>query len=217
MHSPFHLSEGPKILLVHCTMSKGELKYLRGNIAAHTVLAAGEIHPSLNLVKQGTTNIQRVGRNITVREISLRWVYNLPGVEKSASSPPNGLRPDIFRLIVYVDKQANGAAPAVLDIVDVADFTTMYNIQNESRFIFLLDEYWGLNYGQMTSETDDTFSVLFEVKAGDWTRKVNVPITFNDTAGVLTEVTSNNIGMLWFSQYQTIVVQIEHKIRYTDS
>lgn len=85
----------------------------------------------LNTVAQGTTANQRVGRKITMLSLQIRYAVAL-GATSTGGSP--------IRFKVVYDKQSNGVAPAITDILTVDTFTAPNNLDNSDRFITLMDK-----------------------------------------------------------------------------
>jgi len=51
---------------------------------------------------------------------------------------------DVVRMLLIYDMQANGAAPAVTDILLNANPDSFFNVNNLARFRILLDKRWAL-------------------------------------------------------------------------
>jgi len=186
-----------------------ELKFLNGN-DNFTVQTAGTIVTSLNQIPEGTGRSERIGRKIIIKHISLRYTIRLRSVIGQANSS------DIIRLIVYVDKQANGAAAAVTDILDTVllplTFQSFKNLANSGRFRILVDRKFPIN---ALSSTD---AVNFETRTYDryYSKELNIPIEFDDTldTGALSTIRTNNIGYLVIGREQDADFISTWRIRY---
>ncbi len=175
-----------------------------------TVIASGgAITASINLIPQGVTEITRVGRKATIRNINWRFKVTLP------SSTTSGATSDVARVMMYLDKQANGAAATVTDILETADFQSFNNLANKSRFRILFDHNYDLvapsGGGDGTTEDYGEFTVTDTMF-----RKVNIPIEFDSTAGAITEIRSNNIGVLLITAGGFGGFSSKIRLRYTD-
>lgn len=99
-------------------------------VAAATPLpATGWAGPTLlNAVAQGIGNQQRVGRRYTTSRVQYRLTANTSGA---------GLRV----LIVY-DRQPNGVAPTITDILPFNDVNSFMSLTNSDRFLVISDKQW---------------------------------------------------------------------------
>lgn len=165
-----------------------ELKFFNlANVnATGTVSSTGEIFPTVNNIGQGTNESQRIGRKCTIR--SLQWHYTIT-LPVAASA----IGDDVIRVILYLDKQANGAAALVTDVLYVADYNAFYNPENMGRFRILMDRSHAIN---ATAGDANRFSKTYQ---GHFSKRCTVPLEFSQSTGALTEIKSNNIGVLFIS------------------
>lgn len=184
-----------------------EWKFLDVQIDDALIAQAGTVTPSVNLIAQGVTESNRVGRKCSIRSISWRW--NLQMKSQAVMSSTS----DSVRLIVYIDKQANGATAAVLDILETANFQSFNNLSNSGRFRVLYDKMMNTQQnaaiaGPVTNEQDLN---------GTFHKALNLPIEFSGTGGTIDEIRSNNIGLLVisFGGFTSLVSKI--RIRFSDS
>ncbi len=169
-----------------------ELKFHDLDIDDAVVAAGGTIaQASCNLIAQGVTESARIGRKCLVKQINWRFQINLPEVD-AGGTPQDS---DVIRVILYLDKQCNGAAAAVTDIVESANFQSFNNLSNKSRFRTLMDRTYeispngvGGNGTAVDSGGANVTDTLF--------KSVNIPVEFNAATGAITEIRSNNIGVL---------------------
>ncbi len=151
------------------------------------------IEDSCNGIAQGVTEVQRIGRKCTIKNINWRFAFILP------NSASESLGDETVRLILYLDKQANGAAATATDILESDDFQSFNNLANKSRFRTLMDRTYDLNAqaGMGNGTANDTASFSIQ---DTFFKKCNIPIEFDSTTGAITEVRSNNIGVLLLSR-----------------
>jgi hypothetical protein len=190
-----------------------ELKYKDREHEFVQVDADGEIDSSLNIVAQGDGPSERIGRKIVIKKINIRGYVSWES--PSISSPENTY--DQLRLIIYLDKQCNGTAATVSDILETEDIRSFNNLSNKSRFKILSDQRFDLfSHAGGSTGSDDTYSPGYK----SFTKfiKCNIPIEYDQTAttGVISTIRSNNIGMLAISQNGLLVVETTTRIRYTD-
>ncbi len=188
-----------------------ELKFFDSTNTNATIGTTGAITGSINLVPQGIAENQRIGRKIQIRSIACRWWYNLP-VQQDQADIPSG---DTLRIIVFLDRQANGANAAVTDILETAQIESYINLANKNRFQIIMDRKYTLNRQvAVTDGTNQSTTPLFQFN-DQWYKKLNIPVEFNSTAGAITEVRSNNFAMLYISQNGKVGVGTQRtRIRY---
>lgn len=127
----------------------------------------------LNGVAQGLTPNTRVGRKTTMVSLLLRWAASLAATSTGGSP---------VRIKVVYDKQSNGAAPVITDILTIDSFFAPNNLDNSDRFVTLIDKITD------PISTGDSFSV-----AG--VEKVNMALEtmFTGTAGAIANILSGSI------------------------
>ncbi len=193
--------------------SDKERKFHDVNLADTLVAAAGTIHTGVNLIAQGITESTRVGRVAFVKSFFLREQFTLTeGVLQNASV-------DYVRTIVVLDKQCNGALPAVTDVLTVPTikFFGFNNLANKNRFKILHDKMTKVSIpaagGNGTAiETCRGHSVR------TWYKKFKkpVPIEFSDVTGAITEVRSNNLFILSIGLQGVAKWDAAIRLRFTD-
>ncbi len=172
-----------------------ELKFHDVDLDDATVATGGTVTASVNLIPQGVTEVQRIGRKCTIRSIGWRYQMTIP--ERDAAAQPG--QGDVLRMIMYQDKQTNGATAAVTDILEAADYQSFNNLVNKGRFRTLLDKTLTLNYSGLASDGAGVVSQALMFKSGTFFKSCNIPIEFDSTTGAITEIRSNNIGVLLLS------------------
>ncbi len=164
---------------------------------------------SCNKIPQGVTEVTRVGRKATIKQINWRFEVRLPTQTAAASAS------DVARIILYHDKQANGATAAVTDLLETANYQSFNNLANKSRFRTLMDRTYDLV--SQAGGGDGTAEDYGQVIISDTLfKKVNIPIEYNSTAGAITEITSNNIGLLTISRSGLAAFASKMRLRFTD-
>lgn len=174
--------------------------------------ATGDVETSLNRIVQGILDTERTGRKIVVKHIHGRGAYTLPKSVDSATAK-NG---DILRMIVYLDKQANAAAPDPADILTTASYSSHYNMFNQDRFEILADEAVAINYRVMAGVNIDqvtTGPVFYPI---DFSMALDVEVEFDDPSGDLTTIMSNNIGILFISRSGIVDIDSVWRTRFRD-
>ncbi len=190
----------------------GELKFHDLDIDNATVASGATIsQASCNLIPQGVTEVQRVGRKCTIRSINWRFQIST-NVQSNTAAPAT----EVVRVILYLDKQANGASATTAAIVESDDFQTFNNLANKSRFRTLMDRTYPMNI-MASSGADATAEWAGENITDTFFKKVNIPIEFDSTTGAITEIRSNNIGVLLLGKQGLAVFASKMRLRFSDN
>lgn len=110
--------------------STKELKFVDVAAAALGYDTTGSI-TLMNGVAQGTDYNQRVGRKTTIKSILVRTYVTLGSVAPVAANA---------RFMIVYDAQANGATPAITDIITTVGTTSPQNLNNRDRFRIIWDK-----------------------------------------------------------------------------
>ncbi len=190
-----------------------ELKFHDLDIDDAAIAVGGTIsQDSINLIAQGVTESTRIGRKCNIRNIGWKFELQLAEVDGGA----NPLDPDTVRVILYLDKQANGATAAVTDILESNDYQSFNNLANKSRFRTLMDRTYELNTpaGGGNGTTSDWASSLI---TDSFYKKCSIPIEYDATTGAITEIRSNNIGVLLLSRNGLVAFRSKMRVRFSDN
>ncbi len=190
----------------------GELKFHDVDLDDAQIAQTGTITPTINIIPQGVTEVQRVGRKCTLKSIGWRYTLTLPETD-AVPTPDTG---DTARIILYLDKQCNGATAAILDILETADYQSFNNLANKNRFQILHDKLVTLNYMSMASDNAGVVSQSRVLREGACYKKLDLPIEFSATTGAITEIRSNNLGVLLISSNTKLDFASKIRIRFSD-
>ncbi len=177
------------------------------------IAVGGTVEDSVNQIAQGVTESQRVGRKCTITAINWRYTLNLP--ENDAVATP--LDGAISRVILFQDRQCNGATAVVLDILETANYQSFRNLSNSGRFNILMDKNHILNYRGLASDGAGVVSQADVKSDHTFYKKCSIPIEFNSTTGAITEIRSNNIGILVISSNGTPGMLSKLRLRFSDN
>lgn len=166
---------------------------------------------SLLLIGAGTGATQRVGRMIKLKSIHLRGhvVSNLA----TAS--------DYYRIVVYLDQQANGAAATLTDIFangsggSAPQITSYLNLQNSRRFKILRDMRME---SQATLYNSAATNFGQDIKHFDANISCDLTIEYGTNGSAITDLKSNNVGIVVFSFHTSNLSTISYvaRVRFTD-
>ncbi len=187
----------------------GELKFHDVDLDDATVAAGAVVTDSINKIAQGVTEVQRVGRKCTIRSINWRFTLLLAPATASANTS------DTLRILMYLDKQANGATAANTDVLESASYLSFNNLANKGRFRTLMDRTY--NIASAAGGGDGTTEDYGPKDISDtFFKKVNIPIEFSAATGAITEIRSNNIGVILLSRAGVIGFASKIRLRFSD-
>ncbi len=189
----------------------GELKFHDVDLDDASVAANGTVlATSINLIPQGVTEITRVGRKCTIKSINWRGAWS------KLVSTAEGDGGELVRLILYQDKQCNGATIAVTDLMESDDFRSFRNLSNSGRFNVLMDKVYTLN--THAAGGNGTAVELVAAKTQfQFYKKCNIPLEFSATTGAITEIRSNNISAIALSIKGDVVSMVSKiRLRFSD-
>lgn len=185
-----------------------ELKFHDVDLDDAVVAATGGITDSICKIPQGTTEITRIGRKCTITNINWHFQVQLP------AGTSTGGTADTVRVILYLDKQCNGAAATITGILESADFQSFNNLGNKSRFKTLMDRDYNLNTNLSGDGTTVDSGLLLHNDS--FYKKCNIPIEFDAVAGAITEIRSNNLGVLLISSQGIAGFVSKFRLRFSD-
>ena len=172
---------------------------------------------SLNHVAQDATETGRIGRKIIVSSLSMR------GNIAFGSTATIGDMDQYIRIIVFVDKQANGAAATMADVVSTAgvvDVDAFRNLSNIGRFQILYDRTKRMWVDAVGQTAAGTFTSVPQSYPWAFHKRVNIPIEFDSSAatGAITTITSNNIGVMTICSAAAVAPSVGYtaRIRFRD-
>ncbi len=192
-----------------------EMKFHDIDVDDAVVSSSGSIQNSgsVNLIAQGVTESTRIGRKCVIRSINWRQTLDTPTFD--AQAVPNG--GETIRTIMYLDRQANGATATVAQILETANLHSFNNLSEKNRFLILYDKFTDLNYQAMGSDGAGVISGSEVVRTETFFKKCNIPLEFSAGTGALTEIRSNNIGVLSISRSGQGGFNSKIRLRFTDN
>ncbi len=191
----------------------GELKFHDLDINDSAIAIGATIaEDSCITIAQGTDESTRVGRKVTVRSLHWRFSIAQNSVADSAD-PPKG---DVVRILLYLDKQANGATAATTDILESADYQSFNNLANKRRFRTLMDRTYTVGYDLSQPDGTNTGAYPETLQEDSFHKKVNIPIEYTGSTGAIAQVTSNNIGVMTLSKNGTATFESKMRVRFSD-
>lgn len=195
--------------------ARGEWKFHDISMVDSVVSATASIvEDSCCAIAQGITESQRIGRKCTLKSINFRYQVNLPEKNDVASANAG----DNVRVILYQDRQCNGAAIATTDLLESGtNYQSFNNLANSGRFRVLMDRTHTINYQTMTADALNNFEHARVVSSHSWYKSCSIPIEFSSTTGAISEITCNNIGVLVVSSDGVAEFIGNMRVRFSDN
>ncbi len=190
----------------------GELKFHDVDLDDALIASGGTVTPTINIIPQGVTEVQRIGRRCTIKRIG--WRYTLSIAEQDAQSTP--VSADSIRMILFVDKQANGATATITDVLESANFQAFNNLANKGRFRVLMDRTHTIQPVTLASDGAGVVSSAAVRQDYEFFKECDLPIEFNAATGAITEIRSNNLGVLVISTAGVTNLDSKFRLRFTD-
>lgn len=186
-----------------------ENKFHTDTLSNATIAAATAIFKTTICgISEGTSEIERDGRRCVVNQIMMRYRLNLPSATDLSDTT------DTVRVMVYLDTQCNGLTAATGDLLFANTYLSFNNLANRSRFRVLYDKIVTIQCpgaaGNTTTDTTLAKSAYFS-----WYKKCNIPLEFSGSNGNLTELRSNNIGVLVASKNGLCNIDGDIRLRFT--
>ncbi len=195
------------------TGSSPEMKFHDVTVDDGVVAASMNVQTALLVIPEGNGESDRVGRKVTIKRIGWRYEVLLPTTAVAADTS------DVVRVMMILDKQANGALPTNTIVLEDDDYQSFNNLANSKRFRILMDKSYSINCGSGSGRgTTDTLSYGDQVITAQWHKKCSIPIEYDNSAttGVITSIRSNNIFVIVGSKSGVAGFRSKVRVRYTD-
>lgn len=182
---------------------KPELKWADISTAGAPGPFGGFTRQMLNALQTGANPTNRIGRKVTWTKLLLRYAAHVD----SATTPTSGCA---MRLMVIYDKQTNGSAPIVTDVLVTDEFNSAMNLDNRDRFLILADvitPVFGLGGPAAV--------------AGVINRKFNLETNFNaNNIGSIADITTGSIYLMYAQSNSlsglNISFNMKSRLRFVD-
>lgn len=174
-----------------------ELKLKNVSIDTTPLTTAGTL-TLLNGMVQGDDVAERVGRRFKMVSIWTKMDYHIAETESDET-------PVTVREIIFIDFQANGAAPAVTDVLDSADIHAFTNASNKQRFKILSDVRKFLGFWEVsaTPAYGNSGCPPFQVSI-DHYRRLDTEVCNLNANGDVSGISSGSLYMLQIANAATV-------------
>lgn len=167
-------------------LAQGELKSTDVEQAATNMSWSGDLI-LLNGIARGDDIDERIGRQITMKSIEVHMRFE-------AKAPEAGVTPSAIRVLIVYDRQTNGAALTVAQVLSSVGgpLVTLApkNLENRDRFQILRDMKFGLPCSVSTD-------FMAAPKVMKFYQGVNLSTTYNTgDAGTVADITTGSLYMI---------------------
>lgn len=154
---------------------------------------AGVVMGSMNGILQGVSESERIGKRITIKRVKVEG-YLTADYSKYEN---------ISKITLVLDKQANGALPAYLDVYDnISSINSFENIANSSRFV-IMDTWKQVHkrgiFWDAVNNVESLGDKSHLLICG--THDVDIPILYKGSTSAVSEIMTNNFVMLGIWEY----------------
>ena len=189
-------------------LGRPELKYYdTADTSATAVATAGIIRNDslVDGITQGSGPSGRLGNRILVKKV----LFNYSGHITSTATPGDAC--DILRFMIVQDKQCNGSAATVGEVLESANMNSFNDLETSSRFKILYNKFHVMNtFGAYS--TQNSRSYIHFQGAID----CNIPVQFSASTGAVGDVSTNNIFVLAISENGEAIIDGQLRVRYLD-
>lgn len=186
-----------------------EKKFLDTVVTDIVVPATMVLGTDFLTVVAGVGESQRIGRMIVVKNIRVRGCLVLS--PKTSQEATNG---DRLRVVMYLDKQANGALATSSVLFQSDTIDSFRNVENITRFKFLYDKTFVFNHPAGAGDGSSANDWIGLVRNFKINLRCNIPIEYASTTGVIAERCCNNIGFAFISETGGSGLQTNVRVRF---
>lgn len=153
------------------------------------ISASGLTFKLLNGIANGDGSNLRDGRVVELEKLEIRFAHGLPKVTGATAGDA-----DSMRIIIFVDRSANGAAPVTTDLLlTTATYLSPYNLFNSSRFCILYDDMLDHMHsaGDATDWGEDRTSERLSINIE------GLETIYKGTGSAITDISSNSLWIAY--------------------
>lgn len=152
----------------------------------------------LSLIAQGDDQNTRDGRQVVIKSIHLR----LQAAYAPATAVAGAVPTTTLGVWLVLDTQPNGAAATPTDVLNVSGTTLVAswrkNLDNDRRFQIL--KFFEFTFGNTGNWVADGSTALGRTEIQEFYKKINLPILYSGSTGVITAVSTNNLFLIAAAQ-----------------
>lgn len=138
----------------------------------------------------------RIGRKVVLKSVYVRG-FVCTEAANGVTTTDNGVQ--MARMILFEDKQPNGAVPVTADLLVGATPVSHLNMNNRDRFRVLADKQFVFDpYHVSNTATQSFASSCNQIKGVKKFKKINIETIFNATnGGSIADINSGALYMFW--------------------
>lgn len=187
----------------------GELKFRDTALTPIGAVANTMESINLNVIPQGNTEKERIGRKVTVKRIDVRGIIELPSTTLAVETT------DELLMMIVVDKQTNGTTFTGSQLWENNIFPSFMNLANQQRFQILATKY--ISMESQASDSTVGFGAITEYF--HMGVSCNIPLEFDDEA-ITGAIATQRSNSLWFVAIThkglQVINQTNCRIRFSD-
>lgn len=177
--------------------------------------SAGPATNLLNGCIAGSQNFNRIGRKIMLKTLQVRG-HIQAATDGTATE-------GLCRMIIFYDKQTNGAAPAHTDVVKSQNISgatastvfDMFNLDNRDRFVILRDRAYSMS-NQSTVATQTVAGTTTDQLIEEYV-PINMETIYNaGTAGTVGDITTGGLFVIFLSNNASYQFSGAFRLRFQD-
>lgn len=152
----------------------------------------------LTSIAQGTTDSTRVGNKILLKDLLIRWTCSI----NTAATGNN-----IVRIILFVDKQTEGALPINPDPLATANADAPLSMDESKRYVIIRDWHYVLNTTTFQSTAKKHYKIL------------NFHCDFDGTGSTIGDAKENQIYLGFITSAASNFPSLSYyaRVKYFDS
>lgn len=180
-----------------------ELKVIDTDLSAITGFDTTGSVTLLNGIAQGTDYNTRIGRKFTMKTLYVRMSLQ-PGATAANIA--------LARFIVVYDRQANGQAPAITDVLTAVNDSSLNNLTNRDRFVIITDKVYKVGLSTSMESGRQIFKKYL---------KCNLEVTNGGTGATIASIQTGSLYLLTMGDKVAgttapKVLNGTYRIRFTD-
>lgn len=192
-----------------CMYRSAQLKWF--SISGTTPASTSGGLTLLNAMQQGTSQGTRIGNQVRFLELEATFTAQLKansGVEET----------DVVRVVVFKDRQPNGANPTVLELLCVASPLSCFNPDNignqaQSRFQVM----WNTTFDLKLQGGDAGSGVLVDSITKSRVLKLDFTSTYTGNAGTISDLEINSLYLFTIANTASSQVQYAMCLKWVDA
>ncbi len=193
----------------------GERKFFDTDLdAVFATVGTAMESANLNIIVQGNTESNRIGRKVVLKRCDVKGILTLPGTADPAATS------EVVRLLLVCDKQTNGAAFVGTDLWETDAYSAFNNLANSSRFQVLKTKTYTFNSPSGSGRgTTDTLAFGERTIPFKFGINMNLPLEFDNTftTGVVGTQRSNSLWLVTQSTSGIVIMTLATaRVRFLD-